>query len=176
MLSSLIWVHIVCNTGHQSTVKPVLRGHSKRRPIFFQDQLSYNAGQKYCRMLQESILQYLQPSLSYHLNIVLSILSGRLRQVLLYIYRKESRWQFTFLKTLPFYRLTTFWRRSVENKLNNVLICTKIHIYTGPYVREFKILFNDFINLAQVHNFTVSAQDIFTFRWLSVFTISFTGI
>ena len=35
------------------TVKPVLRGHSKRRPkIGFQDRLSLNAGQKYCRMLQ----------------------------------------------------------------------------------------------------------------------------
>ena len=36
-----------------STVKPVLRGHSKRRPkIGFQDRLSLNAGQKHCRMLQ----------------------------------------------------------------------------------------------------------------------------
>ena len=34
----------------------------------------------------------------------------------------------------------------------------------------------DFINLTQVHNFTASAQDIFTFRRLSVFTVSFTGI
>ena len=33
----------------------------------------------------------------------------------------------------------------------------------------------DFINLTQVHNFTVSAQDIFTFRRLSVFNASFTG-
>ena len=33
---------------------------------------------------------------------------------------------------------------------------------------------SDFINLTQVHNFTVSAQDIFTFRRLSVFTVSFT--
>ena len=37
------------------------------------------------------------------------------------------------------------------------------------------VLFN-FINLTQVHNFTVSAQGIFTFRRLSVFTVSFTGI
>ena len=35
---------------------------------------------------------------------------------------------------------------------------------------------SDFINLTQVHNFTVSAQDIFIFRRLSVFTVSFTGI
>ena len=38
------------------------------------------------------------------------------------------------------------------------------------------ILLSDFINLTQVHNFTVSAQDIFTFRRLSVFTASFTRI
>ena len=37
-------------------------------------------------------------------------------------------------------------------------------------------LLSDFINLTQVHNFTVSAQDIFTFRRLSVFTVSYTGI
>ena len=30
-----------------------------------------------------------------------------------------------------------------------------------------------FINLTQVHNFTVSAQDILTFPRLSVFTVSF---
>ena len=33
------------------TFKPVLSGHSKRRPkIGFQDRFSLNAGQKYCRM------------------------------------------------------------------------------------------------------------------------------
>ena len=37
-------------------------------------------------------------------------------------------------------------------------------------------MLSDFINLAQVHNFTVSAQDIFTFRRLSVFTVRFTRI
>ena len=38
------------------------------------------------------------------------------------------------------------------------------------------VVLSDFVNLTQVHNFTVSAQDIFTFRRLSVFTVSFTGI
>ena len=65
------------------TVKPVLSGHWKKRPkIGFQ--LSLNAGQKYCRMLHESILQYFQPSLSYHLSLrPLSylILSGHLRHL-----------------------------------------------------------------------------------------------
>ena len=42
---------IVC--GDPYTVKPVLSGHSNRTPkIGFQYQLSLNAGQKYCRMLQ----------------------------------------------------------------------------------------------------------------------------
>ena len=42
-----------------NTVKPVLSDHSKGRPkIGFQDQLLLNEGQKYCRMFQESILQY----------------------------------------------------------------------------------------------------------------------
>ena len=49
----------------ENTVKPVLSGHSKRRPkLVFSDRLSLNAGQKHCRMLQQSILQYFQPSLS----------------------------------------------------------------------------------------------------------------
>ena len=57
-----VWFNIV-------TVKPVLSGHSKRRPkIGFQDRLLLNAGQKYCRMLSWSILQYFRPSLNYNLS------------------------------------------------------------------------------------------------------------
>ena len=40
-------------SNYFDTVKPVLSSQSKRRPkIGFQDRLSLNAGQKYCRMLQ----------------------------------------------------------------------------------------------------------------------------
>ena len=71
----------------RTTVKPVLSGHSIRIPkIGFQDRLSLNAGQKHYRMLQESILQYSGPSLSYHLSLITLFclfLSGHLRQVLL---------------------------------------------------------------------------------------------
>ena len=74
-------------------IKPVLSGQSKRRPkIGFQDQLWLNAGHKYCRMLQKSILQYFQPSLSYHLSLrplFCLFLSGCIRQILLYI---EGKW------------------------------------------------------------------------------------
>ena len=41
----------------------------KKTKIGFQDVLSLNARQKYCRMLQESILQYFRPSLSYRLSL-----------------------------------------------------------------------------------------------------------
>ena len=62
-----------------------VNGFEKRRPkIVFKDRLSLNAGQKYCRMLQESILQYFRTSLSYHLSLrplFCLFLSGRLRQV-----------------------------------------------------------------------------------------------
>ena len=52
------------------TVKPVLSGNSKRRQkIGFQYRLSLNAGQKYCRMLQDSILQYFRPTVIYHLSL-----------------------------------------------------------------------------------------------------------
>ena len=57
--------------------------------IGFQYRFLLNAGQKYCRMLQESILQYFQPSLSYHLSfkpLFCLFLSGHLRQVLLYLF------------------------------------------------------------------------------------------
>ena len=59
----------------------------KKTKIVFQDRISLNAGQKYCRMLKESILQYFRPSLSYHLflrPLFCLFLSGCLRQVLLY--------------------------------------------------------------------------------------------
>ena len=75
---------------HQLCVysKTVLSSHSKWRPqIGFQDRLSLIAGQKYCRILQESILQYFRPSLSYHLSLrplFCLFLSGRSRQVSLF--------------------------------------------------------------------------------------------
>ena len=59
----------------------------KRSKIDIQDQISLNVGQKYCRMLQDSILQNILPSFSYHLSLkplFCLILSCRLRQVLLY--------------------------------------------------------------------------------------------
>ena len=37
--------------------------------IGFQDRLWFNVGQKHCRMLQESILQFFQLALSYQLSL-----------------------------------------------------------------------------------------------------------
>ena len=70
----------------------VKRPLSKRLKIGFQDQLSLNAGQRYSRMLQgeHSAILLTFIKLPYVIKIfVLSILSGRLRQVLLYISIKE---------------------------------------------------------------------------------------
>ena len=56
-------------------------------------------------------------------------------------------------------------------------LCPCAPKWAGPRGHMFYIvLLSDFINLTQVHNFTVSAQDSFTFRRLSVFTVSFTRI
>ena len=67
--------------------KTCLKRPLKRPKIGFQAGLSLNSCQKYRRMLQETILQYFLPSLSYHLSLrslFCLFLSGRLRQVLLY--------------------------------------------------------------------------------------------
>ena len=64
-----------------------MRPLKKKAKIGFQDRLPFNSGQKYCRMLHESILQYFRPSLSYHLSLrplFCLFLSGRLRLVLPY--------------------------------------------------------------------------------------------
>ena len=49
-------------------------------------------------------------------------------------------------------------------------------IRAGIYIIVPVKIFYDFTNLTQVHNFTVNAQDIFTFGRLSSFTVSFTEI
>ena len=71
------------------TVKPVLSGHANRRPKFgFQDQLSLNAGQKYCKMLQGEHSAILSTFIKLPFVIKISVLSinlsGHLRQILLY--------------------------------------------------------------------------------------------
>ena len=60
---------------------------SKRPKVGFQDQLSLNAGQRYCRMFQGKHSAILSTSLSYHLSLrslFCLLKSDRLRQVLLY--------------------------------------------------------------------------------------------
>ena len=65
----------------------VKRPLSKQTKIGFQDQLSLNAGQQYCRMLQgeHSAILLIFIKLPFVIKIfVLSILSGRFTQVILY--------------------------------------------------------------------------------------------
>ena len=71
----------------EHTVKPVLSGHSKKTPkIGFQYQESLNASQKYWRMLQREhsaiLSTFIKLSFVFK-TFVLSIFSGRLRQILL---------------------------------------------------------------------------------------------
>ena len=67
-----------------STVKPVISGQSKRRPklVFKTDYRSMHF-KSIAECSKRSILQYFQPSLSYHLSLFCLFLSGHLRQVLL---------------------------------------------------------------------------------------------
>ena len=80
-------------TTFQGNFQRVCFRYSKtclKRPLkswFSRPIIAYNADQKYCRMLQESILQYFCFSLSYLLflrPLFCLFLIGRLRQVLLY--------------------------------------------------------------------------------------------
>ena len=84
---SVPFVEVFCHltTYSKTCHKRLLK---KKTKIDFQDRLSLDAGQKYCRMLQGEHSAILSTfiKLSFVINIfVLSILSGRLRQVLLYI-------------------------------------------------------------------------------------------
>ena len=79
----LLLIH--CYIYSKTCLKRPLKKKTKND---FQDRLLLNAGQKYCRMLEESILPYFRPSLSYHLSLrslFCPFLNGRLRQVLLYL-------------------------------------------------------------------------------------------
>ena len=60
------------------TVKPVLSGHSKRRPkTGDQDRLSFNAGQKHCRMLRNTFVYFpLRPCYCIQSNLDYSKCKG----------------------------------------------------------------------------------------------------
>ena len=64
--------------------------------------------------------------------------------------------------------------RDHAGKETSVYIC--LFPCTSTTAIHLELVLFDFINLTQVHNLTVSAQDIFTFHRLSVFTVSFIGI
>ena len=54
------WFHLISSLPGKAlrTLVDIARLAKKKTKIGFQDGLSLNAGQKYCRMPQESILQY----------------------------------------------------------------------------------------------------------------------
>ena len=67
------------------TVKPVLSGYSKKTKIGFQDQLSLNAGQKYCREPSAILSTFIKLPFVLKTFVSSVFLSGRFRQVLLYM-------------------------------------------------------------------------------------------
>ena len=83
-------MNVFCSLINLHTVKPVLRGHSKRRPkIGFQDLLLLHAGQKYCiaereHSLSAVLLTFIKLPFVIILSLFCLFLSGRSRQVLLY--------------------------------------------------------------------------------------------
>ena len=92
MLKVICMLYIYCaviyivyiRTYSKTCLKRLL---SKRPQIGFQDQLSLNAGQKNCRMLQREHSAIFRPSLSYYLSLrslFCLFLSGRFTQDLLY--------------------------------------------------------------------------------------------
>ena len=82
---------IECRLLHyiSTTVKPVLSGHSKRKPkTIFKNDDRLRHVKSIAECSNWSILQYFGPSLSFYLSLrslFCLYLSGRLRQVLLYI-------------------------------------------------------------------------------------------
>ena len=54
------------------------------------------------------------------------------------------------------------------------MVCERLKLVKHSWFKY--LVFYDFINLTEVHNFTFNAQDIFTFGRLLLFTVSFTGI
>ena len=75
---------------HYTTAAPktcLKRPLKKKTRIGFQDQLSLNAGQKYCRMLQGGHSSILSTCIKLPFVLKVFVLSiGRLRQVLLYTF------------------------------------------------------------------------------------------
>ena len=72
--------------------------------IAFQDRLSLNAGQKYCRVLQREHSAILSTfiKLPVVIKLFLSILSGRLRRVLLYLNNRYLKRQVVYVRTCVF--------------------------------------------------------------------------
>ena len=60
--------------------------------------------------------------------------------------------------------------------MNLIITLLNASLHNSMTSSDALLLVFDFINLAQVHNYTVSAHGIFTFGRFSVSTVGFTGI
>ena len=91
-------------------------------------------------MLQEGILQYFRPSLSYHLSLrrlFCLFLNGHLRQVLLYFHTHQIKYLFfhAYLSSADFFSSKlTFSKNSLRNiiRMSNSLDPDQAQHFVGP--------------------------------------------
>ena len=123
----------------------VKRPLSKRPKNGFQDQLSLNSCQKYCRMLQGEQSAILS-ELSYYMSLrslFCLFLNGSLRQVLLYtthfvitfmILKKDKAWYFMWIICL----LLIYSKRTVMTHF--VMFCLNVY-FTPPFKDRIFMVF-----------------------------------
>ena len=129
---------LYCKYSRTCTKRPL----KKKTEIYFQDRLSLNAGQKYCRMLRESILQYFRPSLEYHLSLrpmfclllsgLLSLNAGQkycriLRKSILQYYRPTLGYHLS---------LRTLFDLLLSGRLRQVLLYTSLKCWLVSLVLD----------------------------------------
>ena len=151
--------------------KTCLKRPLKRKTkIVFQDQLSINAGQKYCRMLQESILQYFWPPLSYHLSLrplFCLFLSGCLRQVLLYFMTQQydvhrTVFFFYLIKYIKLYFFTLQYQ--IHYNFFYIIKYIKLYFFTLQYQIHYNFFY--IIKYIKLYFFTLQYQIHYNFFYI----------
>ena len=130
---------------------------------------------KLCIFLSLILLCLLQPTAKYDLAIIEDYLAGNAKIKI--SIKKQNGVVVIFSEPWQLLLTGSAVPRIVYvvYKLIYLYVVSAITNLLYMYI-DLVVILSDFINLTQVHNFTVCAQDIITFRRLSVFTVSFTRI
>ena len=141
-LSLLQWDNCKTRKGTKYYKKTIKSGHSKIRPkICLSRPIITQCSQKYCRMFQGSILQYFRCSSSYNLSLrplFCLFLSGRLRQVLLYVTKQGPT-----TKKNPHTMGASIYTMEIEHSTCTTEILRSFLVLKGePYhsVHSYKVL------------------------------------